>query len=95
MSEKKTVWSVTGMHCVHCETAVVRAVTGLPGLKEARANYKSATLTAVWDEKRSRRKRLSGRYLRPDTGCVASNAKQMKQCELLGYSSQLSRCTFW
>ena len=51
MSEKKTVWSVTGMHCVHCETAVVRAVYGLPGLKEARANYKSATLTAVWDEK--------------------------------------------
>ena len=51
MSGKRTVWSVTGMHCVHCETAVVRAVSGLPGLKEARANYKSATLTAAWDEK--------------------------------------------
>ena len=49
MSFQKTTWHVSGMHCVHCESAVVRAVSGLEGLREPRADYARSTLTAFWD----------------------------------------------
>lgn len=49
MSLKQTVWKINGMHCVHCEGAVVRAVSSLSGLKQPRADYRSSTLTAQWD----------------------------------------------
>lgn len=49
MSFQKTTWHVSGMHCVHCERAVVRAVSGLKGLKEPQADYARSTLSARWD----------------------------------------------
>ena len=49
MSFQKTTWHVSGMHCVHCESAVVRAVSGLKGLREPRADYARSTLSAQWD----------------------------------------------
>ena len=52
MSAQQTTWRITGMHCPHCERAVVRAVASLPGLTEPRADYRRATLTALWDRDR-------------------------------------------
>lgn len=49
MSKQQTTWNITGMHCPHCEGAVVRAVADLPGLSSPRADYRRATLTALWD----------------------------------------------
>ena len=33
-----TVYTVEGMHCSHCEAAVVRAVEGIPGVESAKAS---------------------------------------------------------
>ena len=49
MSVKPTTWRVSGMHCPHCETAVLRAIDGLDGLAEARSDWRRGTLTARWD----------------------------------------------
>ncbi|MBR1822425.1 MAG: sulfite exporter TauE/SafE family protein [Clostridia bacterium] len=45
-----TTWRVSGMHCPHCETAILRAVRDLRGLEDARADYRAGTLTARWDD---------------------------------------------
>lgn len=37
------------MYCPHCEAAVRRAVRGLDGIDEARADYRDGTLRAQWD----------------------------------------------
>lgn len=49
MSARRQTWRVEGMRCAHCEAAVVRAVSSLPGLKNARSSCRSGTLTADWD----------------------------------------------
>lgn len=49
MSGRKTTWRVSGMHCPGCETAVLRAVSPLPGVRAAAADWRRGTLTAVWD----------------------------------------------
>lgn len=33
-----TVYTVEGMHCSHCEAAVVRSVEGIPGVESAKAS---------------------------------------------------------
>lgn len=50
MSAKKTTWKVEGMMCPHCEETVRRAVSGLPGVSNAAASYRSGTLSANWEE---------------------------------------------
>lgn len=40
-----TVYTVEGMHCSHCEAAVVRAVEDVPGVESAKANASRNTLT--------------------------------------------------
>ena len=40
-----TVYTVEGMHCSHCEAAVVRAVEEIPGVEEAKASAGRKTLT--------------------------------------------------
>ncbi|MDO4355858.1 MAG: sulfite exporter TauE/SafE family protein [Clostridia bacterium] len=50
MSFVQTTWRVEGMHCVHCETAIVRAVANLSGVRRPKASYREGTLTAQWDE---------------------------------------------
>lgn len=47
---KEVTWRVSGMHCPHCDAAILRAVRGLDGLENPRADYKTGTLTALWDE---------------------------------------------
>ena len=49
MSARQTTWRVGGMHCPKCESAVVKAVSALPGIREAWADWREGTLTAVWD----------------------------------------------
>ena len=49
MSKQQTTWNIACMHCPHCELAVVQAVADLPGLSSHRADYRRATLTALWD----------------------------------------------
>ena len=39
------VYTVEGMHCSHCEAAVVRAVEEIPGVEEAKASATRKTLT--------------------------------------------------
>ena len=59
MSGVRTTWSVEGMYCPHCEATIQRALRGVPGISDARADYRRATLTALWDEKRLPRERLA------------------------------------
>ena len=40
-----TVYTVEGMHCSHCEAAVVRAVEDIPGVESAKASAARNTLT--------------------------------------------------
>ena len=49
MSGRRTTWRVTGMVCPHCEATIGRAVGALPGIREAKADFKRGTLTALWD----------------------------------------------
>ena len=49
MSERQMTWRIGGMHCPKCESAVVKAVSALPGIREARADWQKGTLTALWD----------------------------------------------
>ncbi len=51
MTAPKTTWNISGMHCPRCETAVIKAVSSLPGIREAHADWRQGTLTAVWDRK--------------------------------------------
>ncbi|MGX8706387.1 MAG: urease accessory protein UreH domain-containing protein, partial [bacterium] len=47
---KAITWRISGMHCPHCDAAVLRAVRDLKGIEQPRADYKTGTLTALWDE---------------------------------------------
>lgn len=47
---KETTWLLAGMHCPRCDTAVLRAVRDLDGIREPHADYRTGTLTALWDE---------------------------------------------
>lgn len=49
MSARRQTWRVEGMRCVHCEGAVARAASALPGIGNARCSYRRGTLTADWD----------------------------------------------
>ena len=49
MSFERRTWRVEGMHCVHCESTIERALSSLPGLREVHASYRKGTLTALWD----------------------------------------------
>ena len=40
-----TVYAVEGMNCSHCEAAVLRAVTAVPGVESAQACAAGKTLT--------------------------------------------------
>ena len=48
---KETTWRISGMHCPHCETAILRAVRNMKGIENPRANYRAGTLSALWDDK--------------------------------------------
>lgn len=50
MSAQKKTWQIAGMHCPHCETAILRTVMDLDGLSSPKADYRTGTLTALWDE---------------------------------------------
>ena len=58
MSARRQTWRVEGMRCAHCEAAVVRAVSALPGVRNARCSYRSGTFTADWDPALSARSEL-------------------------------------
>lgn len=49
MSERQMTWRIGGMHCPKCESAVVKAVSALPGIREAQSDWRRGTLTALWD----------------------------------------------
>ena len=48
---KETTWRISGMHCPHCEAAILRAVRDMKGIKNPRADYRAGTLSALWDDK--------------------------------------------
>ena len=47
---KETTWRISGMHCPHCETAILRAVRDMKGMENPRADYRAGTLIALWDD---------------------------------------------
>lgn len=49
MSTRQTTWHISGMHCPRCETAIVKAVSVLPGIRDAGADWRKGILTAMWD----------------------------------------------
>ena len=50
MIMKQTTWRISGMHCPHCETAILRAVHDLKGMENPRADHRAGTLSALWDD---------------------------------------------
>lgn len=50
MIMKQTTWRISGMHCPHCETAILRAVRDLKGMENPRADHRAGTLSALWDD---------------------------------------------
>ena len=50
MSAKRITRRIAGMHCVHCETAVRKALADLPGLEDISVSYARGAMTADWDE---------------------------------------------
>ena len=50
MSAKRITRRLAGMHCVHCEAAVQKALVGLPGLENVSVSYARGTMSADWDE---------------------------------------------
>ena len=54
-------WHVAGMHCPHCETAILRAVRDLDGLTSPKADHRAGTLTAQWDAIRLPEEKLAER----------------------------------
>jgi copper chaperone CopZ len=40
----ESAFRVEGMSCGHCEMAVVRAVTSIPGVKDARASHEKKSI---------------------------------------------------
>ncbi|MBQ9195680.1 MAG: sulfite exporter TauE/SafE family protein [Clostridia bacterium] len=61
MNAQSKTWHIGGMHCPHCETAILRAVKGLDGLETPRADYRAGTLTAQWDASRLSEEKLADR----------------------------------
>ena len=59
MSAVRTTWLIEGMFCPHCEATIQKALQGVPGISDAKADYRRATLTALWDEKRLPSDRLA------------------------------------
>ena len=59
MSAIKTTWAVEGMFCPHCEATIQKALRNIPGIADAKADYRRATLTAQWDEQRLPQARLA------------------------------------
>ena len=47
---KETTWRISGMHCPHCETAILRAVRDIKGIENPLADYRVGTLSALWDD---------------------------------------------
>jgi len=47
---KETTWRISGMHCPHCETAILQAVRDMKGIENPRADYRAGTLSALWDD---------------------------------------------
>ena len=64
MSFERRTWRVEGMHCVHCEAAIERALSSLPGLREVHASYRRGTLTALWDAQKLPQKRIAAQLKR-------------------------------
>ena len=61
MSAKKITWQVSGMHCPKCGSTVVKTVSALPGIREARVDWQKGTLTALWDSRRTSKDVLAAR----------------------------------
>ena len=49
MSARQITWQVGGMYCPRCEATVVKAISALPGIHDAGADWRKGKLTAVWD----------------------------------------------
>lgn len=47
---KETTWRISGMHCPHCETAILQAVRDMKGIENPRADYRAGALSALWDD---------------------------------------------
>lgn len=47
---KEITWRISGMHCPHCETAILQAVRDMKGIENPRADYRTGTLSALWDD---------------------------------------------
>lgn len=47
---KETTWRISGMHCPHCETAILQAVRDMKGIENSRVDYRAGTLSALWDD---------------------------------------------
>ncbi|MDP1785519.1 MAG: heavy metal-associated domain-containing protein [Sulfuricurvum sp.] len=41
---------IGGMHCIACTLAVKKALLGVPGVKEAKVNFKNETAFVITDE---------------------------------------------
>ena len=71
MSTQKKTWHIAGMHCPHCESAILRAVKDQDGLSSPRVDYRSGTLTAQWEDDRLPEEKLAD--------CIAQAGYELKR----------------
>ena len=71
MSTQKKTWHIAGMHCPHCESAILRAVKDQDGLSSPRVDYRSGTLTAQWEDDRMPEEKLAD--------CIAQAGYELKR----------------
>ena len=78
MNSVRKTWRVEGMHCVHCEANVERALANLPGLEAVHASYRKGALTALWDETRISEREIDAR-LRAEGYSLAKKRRPLWQ----------------
>ena len=61
MAAQVTTWQIEGMFCLHCETAIQRALRDMSGLDDIRADCRAGTLSARWDGETPPEKRIAER----------------------------------
>ena len=65
----KLKFSITGMHCTACSASIERALNKLPGIKEAKVNLLSETLSVIYDDNLTNYKKITDTVIGIGFGC--------------------------
>ncbi len=87
MNTQKKTWHISGMHCPHCEKAILRAVKDLDGLSSPNADYRAGTLTAQWEESRLPEGKLAERIAQAGYELKSENKSPLQKALTLLFAA--------